>query len=81
MHYFLLDFCYFTNLLLLIYLWLIPAGPLAGKLFMAVFYFTNGPLLGAVVFWRDSLVFHAVDKMTTLLLHVLPALTVVTIRW
>ena len=80
-HYFLFDFCYFTNILLLIYLWLIPPGPLAGNMFVVVFCFANGPVLWAIAFWRNSLVFHSVDKMTSLFIHVSPALTVTTLKW
>ncbi|XP_065906084.1 uncharacterized protein [Dysidea avara] len=81
LHYFLFDFCYFTNLLLLIYLWLIPPGHIAGYLFMVLFCFANGPLLWATALWRNSLVFHSVDKMTSLFIHISPAVTVTTLRW
>ena len=81
LQYFIFDFCYFTHLLLLVYLWLMPKGSLAGYLFIVLFYFSNGPLLWAIAFWRNSLVFHVVDKMTSLFVHVSPALTVVTLKW
>ena len=81
LHYFLFDFCYFTNLLLLVYLWLIPAGHFAGYLFIVLFCFANGPLLWATALWRNSLVFHSVDKMTSLFIHISPAITVTTLRW
>ena len=80
-HYFLFDFCYFTNILLLIYLWLIPPGLFAGNMFVVLFCFANGPLLWAVALWRNSLVFHSVDKMTSMFIHISPALTVTTLRW
>jgi len=81
LHYFLFDFCYFTNLLLLVYLWLIPPGHVAGYMFIVLFCFANGPLLWATAFWRNSLVFHSVDKMTSLFIHISPAVTVSALRW
>lgn len=81
LHYFLFDFCYFTNLLLLVYLWLIPPGVVAGYIFVILFCFANGPILWAVALWRNSLVFHSLDKMTSLFIHISPTLTVTTLKW
>mmetsp|Transcript_55604 Transcript_55604/g.118416 ORF Transcript_55604/g.118416 Transcript_55604/m.118416 type:complete len:430 (+) Transcript_55604:73-1362(+) len=69
--YFLLDFCYFANLVLLWYLWLAPSSV---KLFRVVFSFSNGPLGLAVIAWRNSLVFHSLDKITSLFIHIEPVL-------
>ena len=67
--------------MLLVYLWLIPPGMIAGNIFVILFCFANGPLLWAVALWRNSLVFHSVDKMTSMFIHISPALTVTTLRW
>lgn len=82
-HYFLFDFCYFTNLLILTYLWLPAFLPTAlrGHLFIFVFAYAHGPLLSAIVLWRNSLVPHSVDKMTSLHIHISPAVALWGIRW
>lgn len=58
-HYFLLDFCYFENLLLLSYIWLFPTS---NELFLINFALCNGPLAWAVPAFRNSLVFHSLGK-------------------
>lgn len=77
-HYFLLDFCYFANVMLLAYLHFFPQY---GKLFVAVFIFSNGPLAWAIVTWRNSLVFHSLDKITSLFIHIDPPITTFVLRW
>jgi hypothetical protein len=54
---FLLDFCYYCNLLLLAQLWIWPNEP---RLFIVVFCAVNGPLAWAVILFRNSLVFHSI---------------------
>jgi len=80
LHYFLLDFCYYVNALCLLYLWLSAAGP-APRLFRVVFALSNGPLLVAVAVWRNALVFHSIDKVTTTLVHALPPCLMYCLRW
>jgi hypothetical protein len=48
---------------------------------MVVFVFANGPLLVAIVAWRNSMVFHSLDKTTSLFIHVFPALLTYCTRW
>ena len=40
----------------------------------AVFVLSMGPLVWAIVIWRNSLVFHSFDKVTSVFIHLLPAL-------
>lgn len=83
-HYFLFDFCYFTNFLILLYIWLpssLVGDYLRGALFVACFSFAMGPLLSAIILWRNSLVPHSNDKMTSLFIHVSPAMALWGIRW
>jgi len=75
---FMLDFCYFTNILCLFHLWIYPSSP---YLFETTFILSNGPLIWAVVAWRNSLVFHDIDKMTSLFIHVAPPLVTFSQRW
>lgn len=77
-HYFLFDFCYFANLLLLLFLHIYPHSP---TLFMVCFSYTIGPLTWATLAWRNSLVFHSLDKMTSCIIHLTPAWTVYMLRW
>lgn len=83
-HYFLFDFCYFCNFLVLLYLWLPEQvlGPtVRGGLFSTCFAMANGPVLCAIVFWRNSLVPHSIDKMTSLFIHVSPTLALSGLKW
>ena len=41
----------------------------------------SGPLALAIPTWRNSLVFHSVDKITSVFVHTLPALLLFCIRW
>lgn len=70
-HLFLLDFCYFANILVLIYLWVFPHS---GSLFVIVFALSHGPLTFAIIAFRNSLVFHSVDKITSMFIHISPPL-------
>ena len=51
------------------------------NLFKVMFSFSNGPVLLAIILWRNSMVFHSVDKMTSLFIHSFPPLYSYTIRW
>ncbi|KAK9715704.1 hypothetical protein RND81_06G183800 [Saponaria officinalis] len=77
-HYYLLDFCYYANTIFLITLILYPKNE---KLFMVCFAFAEGPLAWAIIVWRCSLVFNSIDKITSVLIHLLPGLVFFTIRW
>ncbi|KAJ0759302.1 putative glycerophosphocholine acyltransferase 1 [Helianthus annuus] len=68
-HYYLLDFCYYANTIFLIMLLFYPRNQ---KLFM-------GPLAWALIVWRCSLVFSSVDKIVSVLIHLLPVFF--TICW
>ncbi|KAM7519665.1 hypothetical protein LguiB_018627 [Lonicera macranthoides] len=77
-HYFLLDFCYYANTIFLVMLLFYPRNE---KLFMVSFSFAEGPLAWALIVWRCSLVFSSVDKLVSVLIHLLPGLVFFTIRW
>ncbi|SYW82578.1 uncharacterized protein UBRO2_04700 [Ustilago bromivora] len=63
-HYFLFDFCYFLNVANLLFLWVFPGSE---------FLFT------VVATWRNSLVFHSLEKMTSLFIHLYPPFVFTTI--
>ena len=71
-HYFLLDLCYFVNLLLALSIWVFPSSK---RLFMAAFCLAFGNNAVAIIMWRNSLVFHSFDKVTTLFIHIMPCAT------
>lgn len=76
--YFCLDFCYFGNLMISLIIWFAPSNP---ELCSLLFSVSNGILyLGAFSF-RNSLVFHSVDKMTSTYIHTVPLLLSFGIRW
>jgi hypothetical protein len=83
--YFLLDFCYFANILCFAQIFMIVCGndlSTYGKLFFQInFMFTNGPLAWAIVTWRNSFVFHSVDKITSVYIHLFPAFLLFCTRW
>ena len=77
-HYFMLDFCYLANLILIVYLTFYPSSP---HLFMMNFVNCTGPLLFSVIMWRNSLVFHSIEKVTSVFIHIYPNLVVFVLRW
>ncbi|GJN90496.1 hypothetical protein Rhopal_003507-T1 [Rhodotorula paludigena] len=76
-HYFLFDLCYFVNLLSLLYLWVFPGSTF---LFEACYGLTLGSLGTAIATWRNSLVFHSLDKVISLAIHIFPPFVFTVIR-
>ncbi|POW08739.1 hypothetical protein PSHT_09431 [Puccinia striiformis] len=76
-HYFLFDICYVINGLCLIFLWVWPSNAI---LFQACYGLAHGPSAIAIATWRNSLVFHSVEKVTSLFIHIYPALVFTVIR-
>ncbi|GFZ45818.1 hypothetical protein JCM24511_03548 [Saitozyma sp. JCM 24511] len=76
-HYFLFDLCYFVNVLDLLWIWVFPSST---KLFICSYLLTMGPLASAIITWRNSLVFHSLDKVTSLFIHVYPPVVLTVIR-
>lgn len=60
-HYFLADLCYFVNLLLLLSIWVFPHSK---RLFISTYCLAMGNNAIAIAMWRNSLVFHSLDKVT-----------------
>ncbi|ORZ27774.1 hypothetical protein BCR41DRAFT_299477 [Lobosporangium transversale] len=77
-HFFLLDMCYFVNTVVILYLYVFPQSQV---LFGAVWLLSHGPLAFAIVTWRNSLVLHSLDKVTSVYIHMSPPITLYTIRW
>ncbi|PHH83878.1 hypothetical protein CDD83_2880 [Cordyceps sp. RAO-2017] len=71
-HYFLADLCYFVNVLLSLSIWVFPESK---RLFTAAYCLAFGNNAIAIVMWRNSLVFHSLDKVTSLFIHIMPCAT------
>ena len=76
--YLMFELCYFGNFLGMIHVYFFPRVMLMRKLSFAV---CAGPLMWSIMAMRNSLVFHDVDKITTLMMHASPALTAWSLRW
>ena len=72
------DFCYYANFLLFIFLAVCPKND---YLFKSVFFFANGCIAIAVGAFRNQMVFHKFDNMTSLALHMYPQVTLWNLRW
>lgn len=71
-HYFLADLCYFVNALCILTIWVFPQSK---RLFISSYCLAYGNNAVAIVLWRNSLVFHSLDKVTSLFIHVMPPVT------
>ncbi|CAL8464752.1 g4287 [Coccomyxa elongata] len=78
MHYYLLDYCYVVHATLLVHLWVFPHSAFLHKI---TFAYASGPLAWSILAFRNSLVFHSLDKITSLFLHWFPACVAWTERW
>lgn len=59
-HYFLADLCYFVNILVVLSVWIFPQSK---RLFIATYCLAYGNNAVAIIMWRNSLVFHSMDKV------------------
>ncbi|OCF36378.1 integral membrane protein [Kwoniella heveanensis BCC8398] len=77
-HYFLFGgLCYFVNILDLLWLWVFPSSTV---LFICCYLLTLGPIASAIITWRNSLVFHSLDKMISIFIHIYPPIVLTVIR-
>jgi len=75
---FMLDFCYFVNISVILQTAFFPTNI---NWFKANYILCMGPLMFAIIVWKNSLVFHSLDKLTSFFLHAFPPLTVHLFRW
>lgn len=68
-HYYLFDFCYFANSLILLFLNVYPQSDLLFKVF---FVYANGPFGVAIPAFKNSMIFHKIDNLISLTIHVIP---------
>jgi hypothetical protein len=77
-HYYLFDFCYFANALIIYYLAFDPKNEI---LFKICFVFANGPFGLAIAAFRNSMIFHKLDNLTSIAIHLIPLVTLYNIKW
>lgn len=75
-HYFLADLCYFVNLLAIVSIWIFPGSK---RLFISTYCLAYGNNAIAIAMWRNSMVFHSLDKVTSLFIHIMPPVTLHTL--
>jgi hypothetical protein len=68
-HYFLADLCYFVNFLCFLSIWVFPQSK---RLFISTYCLAYGNNAIAIAMWRNSMVFHSFDKVTSLFIHIMP---------
>lgn len=76
--FFMCDLCYFVQALCLVFVFGFPTHTLG---FQIIFTLANGPLLCAMIMWKNRVVFHSFDKMVSVCIHLLPALLTFCWRW
>ena len=77
-HYYLFDFCYFANTLIILYLQFFPYNDLLFKVF---FVYANGPFGVAIPAFKNSMIFHKMDNLISLTIHLIPQVTSWNLRW
>lgn len=77
-HYYMSDFCYYANFLMIIFLMFYPKND---YLFKSLFLFSNGNIAIAVAAFRNQMVFHKFDNLSSLALHIYPQLVTWNLRW
>ena len=77
-HYYLFDFCYFANFLMLYF---ITISPKNDYLFKVFFSYANGPFGMAIPAFKNSMIFHKIDNLTSIAIHIIPLVTSWNLRW
>ena len=75
---YLADFCYIANFVLLCLLNFFPKNQ---WMLITCFIFSNGPLAAAIGAFRNSLVYHRIDMLTSLAIHAVPMTLTFHIKW
>ena len=74
----LMDFCYWANALVLLYVWVAPTN---AALFQTVFLAANGPLAWSMLAFSHSMIFHSYPHITSVFIHASPMLLSFGLRW
>jgi hypothetical protein len=60
MHYYFMDFCYYANALMFVQTWALPEYCALQKI---MFSFATGPVAWSILMFRNSMIFHSLDKV------------------
>ena len=77
-HYYLFDFCYWANFVILIFLNYLPKNM---DIFMCSYFWAMGPFAAAIGAMRNSMIFHRIDNLTSLVIHAIPMMSMYNMRW
>lgn len=77
-HYYMTDFCYLANTITVIFLNFFPKNE---YLFIATFMWANGALCVSVGAFRNQMVFHSFDNLSSLALHAGPLCYSYVMKW
>ena len=77
-HYYISDFCYYENLLILYFLWFDSSNE---QLFLICYLFAQGVVAFSIKAFRNSLVYHKPEKLCDLFIHSIPMTIMYHIRW
>ena len=77
-HFYLIDFCYFGNFLTFYY---INFATTNKDLMVTAYLLGNGTLATGILAFRNSLVYHKMDFLCSLLVHGVPLIITLHIRW
>jgi len=77
-HYYLFDFCYFANSIIIYYLIFAPKNDILFRIF---FVYANGPFGLAIPAFKNSMIFHKLDNLTSIAIHLIPLVTSYNLRW
>jgi hypothetical protein len=90
-HYYLFDYCYLVNYFSLFYFiysmisqdgwWTDVLRTYGCYIFRALYVHAMGPLALSVAIFRNSMIFHGIDHMTILAVHIGPPLAMFGLRW
>lgn len=72
------DFCYVGSAVVNIFLYFLPKNE---TMFLCAFMFANGCIATSVGAFRNQMVFHKIDNLTSLALHMIPQATLWNLRW
>ncbi|KAJ9237842.1 hypothetical protein DTO169E5_5013 [Paecilomyces variotii] len=68
-HYFLADLCYFVNMMCMLSFFVFPNSK---RLFISTYCLAYGNNAVAIAMWRNSMVFHSMDKVVSVFIHIMP---------
>lgn len=77
-HYFFTDFCYFGNVFIYVFVFFFPNSRF---MYVSSYVYGTGIMAWGIVGFWNSLVLHDLDRMSSLLIHIVPLKMVWSIHW